>query len=731
MPDDKIIQRDAPEPETGRARLVQQWQDRVIEARDHWSNIYEQMRRDQQFVRGEQWHDDPDAYVVNVTLRHVQGKVDAVYAKNPTHVFRQVEKIENVHWDGTIETLAAANVAIQNFFAGAASGPEQVGALQQAQAGALQQAQAVVAEARQLQEFREQRRRMGRTLELLYEHQLREQAVSFKKMGKRVVRRAFTTGVSYIKPGFQRITQQKPETVRAINDVSEQLAQIERRAADLADGEIEADSEEAETLRAQLRDLQSQPEIVVRQGLTLDYPASTAIIPDINTTFLPDFIGADWVAEEFELRPSRIKEIYGVDVSESFQSYQREKPSIEVGSEDNLVREAIRVMETRSKSTRSSTTAGGSKFDDKTLARVWEIYAKAEGLVYVVCEGYPDFLVEPGAPDVWTERFYPWYVYAPNATEDESNPFPPSDVSLVRDPQKEINRAKEGLREHRHAARPKTFSTKPLSDKDREALTTHPANAILELDAVQPGEKVTDVLQSYAGPGIDRNLYETGSSMQDVLLAGGSQEANLGTTSGATATESALANDSRLSTTASAIDDLEELFGEVARAASQILFTNMDAGEVRRLVGEGAVWPDLNRKQVAEELYLTVEAGSTGRPNQAQEVQVRERLLPFLLQLPGIKPSYLAKDALRVLDPNMRIEDALDVGQMAIQTANALAQGQAAFGGAQVGDPTSDPRAQGPAGANNAPSSPGPQPGGVPAQQVSASDANGSALPVV
>ena len=42
-------------------------------------------------------------------------------------------------------------------------------------------------------------------------------------------------------------------------------------------------------------------------------------------------------------------------------------------------------------------------------ALVWEIYNRKDGLVYVICDGYREFLKEPAGPEIYNERFYPWY----------------------------------------------------------------------------------------------------------------------------------------------------------------------------------------------------------------------------------------------------------------------------------------------------------------------------------
>src|SRR3546814_18951850 len=43
----------------------------------------------------------------------------------------------------------------------------------------------------------------------------------------------------------------------------------------------------------------------------------------------------------------------------------------------------------------------------------------------------------------------------------------------------------------------------------------------------------------------------------------------------------------------------------------------------------------LSREDVISEIFLTVKAGSSGRPNKAAEIANRERAFPFIVQLPG------------------------------------------------------------------------------------------------
>ena len=75
--------------------------------------------------------------------------------------------------------------------------------------------------------------------------------------------------------------------------------------------------------------------------------------------------------------------------------------------------------------------------------------------------------------------------------------------------QAEYNRARQGLREHRRANRPKYVAPAGmLEDEDKAKLRNPAANALIELNALTSGQKVDDVIQPVRQTGIDPNLYE-------------------------------------------------------------------------------------------------------------------------------------------------------------------------------------------------------------------------------
>ena len=119
------------------------------------------------------------------------------------------------------------------------------------------------------------------------------------------------------------------------------------------------------------------------------------------------------------------------------------------------------------------------------------------------------------------------------------------------------------------------------------------------------------MLQAIKGVPVDPNLYEVNPIFEDLLRAVGDQEADLGGTGGATATESNIAASAKSSALSSSIDDIDDTLSAIARAAGQILLLNMSEEMVKQIVGPGAMWPVLTKADVAKEIFLEIEAGSS------------------------------------------------------------------------------------------------------------------------
>ncbi len=709
-------------PERDR-RLVSELIRRIKDDKRHHEKAFKRMRRDMAIAMwgsDDKW--DENSYRANVTGRQVKMKTASLYAKNPKSVARRRETMDFTTWDENPQSLQMAMMVVQQatqMLAVASQDPAAVAAMpidpmtgQPQLPPEVMQAQAVVADYQQGMMRRQTITKFGKSLEILFAYALKEQRpIDFKRGMKQVVRRACTTGVGYVELGYQREYGPRPGMQEKLADARTRLDHIKNLAEQAQSGEIEDYSSEMAELEHSVRQLQAEPEVVLREGLIVDYPQSTKVIPDRLCKSLDGFVGARHLTLEYTYTVDEVKEVFGVDLGTEYTSYKTLDGSSSTYASDDMQDDAYGNSEPKKGKT--------------SLVCVWKHFDKSSGLCYYVADGYGKYLREPAAPDVFVEGFWPVYSLTFNAVESEDELFPPSDVSLMYPMQQEYNRARQGLREHRHAARPRwAYPNGALNEEDiAKVKDVKPFEAIgLNID---PQSKLADILQSFPVPGVDPNLYETGQLFGDMQLVAGAQEAQLGGTSNSTATEASIAAQSTNASDNSSVDELDAFLTTIARDAGQILIRETTPEEVQRIVGPGAVWPGLNMEvmsleDIVSEVTLEVEAGSTGKPNQAVEVNNWKQMLPFLLQMPGINPLWLARETVRRLDDKLDLTEAIGEGIPSIAMMNQ--QKQPAQG-------ENDPNQQGAQGANNAekpqgeagsdaPMGSNRQEGGVPTQQA-------------
>lgn len=667
-----------PEPTQRRRALVSEVQSRVENAKAYHNKAFKQMRSDMKAAyngfKDSEW--DDHRYVANILQRHVQQRTAALYAKNPKPVARRRERLEYQMWDGEEETLSNAYAMV--------AGAQQTGMEPPPDAIAM------IQDYEGVQQNRKMLDKVAKTLEILFNYYMAEQEPSFKSNMKALVRRVITCGVGFVKVGYQRDMDRSPEVSAKISDVQAQIDMIRRIAGEAAEGEVSDDDAQMEELMLSMNALMEEPMVLIREGLIFDFPEVDSIIVDPQCRQMRGFVGAKWIAHEMYLTPNEIKEIYDVDIKDDYLTYDLRGRK---NDPDNTYQQAFQ-----------NPHYDPSKNIDnsKSLALVWEVYDRQAGLMYVVCDGHKDFLKEPTAPPVKTETFWPFHALVFNECETKDILYPPSDVKLLLPMQHEYNRARQMLREHRRANRPKYAAPAGmLEEQDKAKLQSHPANALIELQALATGQKVNDVIQPVGMIGIDPNLYEVSTIFDDVQLVAGQQEANYGSMSKGTATETSIAESSRMSALGAQVDELDSFMSDICRSAGQVLLTEMSMEQVQRVVGPGAVWPELSREQIMAEVFLEIEAGSTGKPNKAQELQNIERIIPFLIQIPGIDPVFLGKELLKRLDDKLDLAEAI-----AEQIPSIVAMNQMQGMQAQAGD-SGSPSQQGGQGAMNA-----PRPGG-------------------
>lgn len=635
---------------------VEAWCAKIKESKQHHEKAFKRMRECKRIARdggSKEWV-DKGKYTVPIITRHINTAVAQLYAKNPKTVASRKKKMMYQIWDGKPESAQAA--------------------LEAAMAGDMN-AMAVLQEVQTAQQEMLLRDRMAQTVEIVDEHYMNEQSMSYKLQLKALARRTKVTGVGFVKLGFQRLLGEAPpdpDKEGQIMDIRSRIERIEELMAAGQLGQMNEDSAGVDELRSLMEELQKPDEIIVREGPVHSFPDSTQVIIDKECHHLRTLAGAGWYAYEYDKTPAQVLSEYDKDITGGFSEHKR------VGA-------------------------------DKGTAKVWEVWDKVGQVVFTVCDGYCDFLREPAAAPIRLERFWNLFVLTFNEIEVDHEDtegcgiYPPSDVWMARHAQDEYNRSREGLREHRIASRPYYVTVNSTIDEDgRKRLSQHDAHEIINLKV--PASENMDIRKYVqAGPTapIDPNLYETATVFEDIQRSVGSQEANIGGLSGATATEASIGESTRQSSVSDNVDDLDELLSEMARARGQLYFTELNKDTVIEIAGPGAAWPEqpLSREQAAKELILDIQAGSSGRPNKAAMLADLERAMPFIIQLPGINPKPFADAYTKLLDIDM--DDAVAEGLPSIMAINAVMTKMAAQ--PATGDPSTDPVAQGGQGAQNAP----------------------------
>ena len=648
---------------------VETWTKRILDARDVTHRAaFDRMHRARHWAT---WGCDPDwlaanKYRANVLGRHINVKVASLFARSPRVVCRPKQKLLARLWDGRAASIADAMARAQQ--------AAMVGMRDPA-------AEALLAEWQQVEAQKALSERICRTIETLIQHWWDQ---DFRRGIKQAVRMALTCGVAYCRGEVVGVDSRDPHVLAQVADARSQLALIEAEMATLAaDAQKLADLEKRrlelqETIDGLVGRARVQPERVV-----WSFPDPWAIIPDPRCRRLMGFEGARWVAEQFFMDREEIYAAYGVDVGTQWVGYRADRY-------DRWFR---------------NTTEGADRYAD--LICVWEVWDRRRRMVFTIADGYPGYLEAPHEPVTAGRDFWPWEALVFNEQElPRSELYPPSEVDTLLEIQDEINQQRQGLREHRRAKRPLWVTERnAFTDDEARDLASRPPFSVVPIQALA-NKKISDLLQAVPTQPIDPAVYDPTPLRIDMMLVAGSQDADLGPTSGATATEVATAASARQREMSEDIDSVDDFLTRLAQSLLHRMPLQLSPETVERIVGPGAAWPVADPWLVVDDYEVCLVAGSSGRPNKAQEIANMERVLPFLLQMPAIDPVWLAEQTLRRLDEDLDLASAISPSTPSIVAINAMAKAP----------PPSEapPQAQGDAGSENEErplaTAPGPQP---------------------
>jgi hypothetical protein len=684
--------------------FIKQWTSRIKAAKKHYEKAFEQMDECMQLAKdgaSKKWATNKDNYIVPILNRLTNQSVAQLYARDPTAYSKRKKRRMFKVWDGTQASLSEAQGMLKATIQQNAQAAQQaIAAGQPAPPPQLPDpnAMAIIQDAETVKTYNLMMDGLADTLTILQQHFFTESVAMYKQQFKALVRRAKICGVGYVKLCFQRQLEKQPDITAKISDATEQLMMLERLQAEAKEPDFDKDGADAEQLKTLLADLQSQEYLVVNEGPVYAFPKSKAIIIDPACKQLKTLVGASWTAEEFDKTPDEIQEDYGIDIKGQYTEYK---------------------SDTEANWDRWSDESG--KMERVAPAKVWRVMNRKTGQEFTICEGYKDYLKPPAPPVVKIPRFFDIFPLVFNEIESDDDLYPPSDVWLARHLQDEYNRSRQGLREHRMQNRPGYIAPNGAFDEgDLNKLESHPSGAIITLNGLAPGSDIRQQLMAKPVMEIVPEQYDVKEIYSDILLVTGDQQANVGPTTNATATESSIAEQSRGVGLSDNVDDIDDLLGELTQSTGIVMLQNLTLQTVQEIVGPGAVWPQIpqTREEYAEEVILDVKAGSMGRPNAAAELQKLQQAMSVIMQMPNINPIPLEQKYMDLLD--IDAEDSIVEGLPSMQAMNQIASSPPPPPPPQgAGQPPAQaPAAQGLQGGNNAPRPPGLTPGPLAAHPV-------------
>ena len=665
-----------------RANLVKELNDWCVEERKFWKPIHDRIRQEQRFAAGKQWQgklaENPqdEDYIGDMAQQLVNRKTASLYAKNPTPEAVLKERLNFTDWDGKETTIANCKALIAQIApqALAAHEAEQQGQPVPPPPSAMMEdvakAQAILQDYEQGMTEKRLLKRIAETGELLIKEQWGAQSPNILITAKQAVTRIITSRAAFVKVMYKRDMEPLPTESANEMEFSERLAALQARLAAIDAEQIPADDskhEEARLLRQsieeEIQDLQEGEQIPGDEGIVLDWLSATSVIVDRRCKCLSEFVGAHRVAHEMLMTVEECETKFKVSLRDSGAKFYSQ-------TADGWATNDRTDYENDEK-------GDGKQKLGKQKVCVWHIEDKDTGLCYVVCDGVKDFLKEPYENEPEVNRFWSIVPITFNRQEIEENDpendvtiYPRSDIRLMMPMQVNVNLAGQENRKHRAANRPawigvksKFASTNGQNDLDKLA---RPRNGhdVLMLESINPGEKISDYIQPLPKQPFDPNLYENGQDSQAMMLATGQQPSDIGAQRpDEKATGQNIAAASRAASESSNIDDLNFAFSVIAQMSWEMLVQEMPLETVKKLVGRGAVWPELNREEIAKSIFFKIQAGSMGRPNQQaelQKIEVLDKPIREMFAAMGRSPQPWLKMVMKVMDANIDLDVLLE-----------------------------------------------------------------------
>ena len=454
----------------------------------------------------------------------------------------------------------------------------------------------------------------AQTLEVVLNEAL--QKAELKKIAKQVLRSCMTSKIGIVKVTYQRDYYTDPLVSRQFNDAQDSLAKMQNDVQRLMQDNEDTSEKEAliEEVQNTMVALQSQVEVLQREGLNLGFIRPEDFRMDTSLDTLQDYDQAKWIANVTWMTPT--------DVMERFQltKEQVEKFTVYRRTQDGILNRLNK-----------EEAWGSSSTEDVNLAMaVWEYWDRTTQTVYTWAEGCERWIKDPFAPSRMGDVFFPYFILGLNWIDGQE--WPVSETELLMSLQDEYNTIRTQQTKHRELSAP--FFVADASRVNYEDIEVFSNASIGEIALINAsGQDVRSVFQPSNPPPMNPQVYDTTPLRVDMEWISGLGDAQRGGVMRAkTATEANIQQSGLATRVQEKVDMTEDWLKKIAWFSAEILLQEIPPQKAQQIAGPHAFWPILNKQQLYDSVYINIAAGSTGMPDTDAERMRWTELMPVIMQ---------------------------------------------------------------------------------------------------
>lgn len=441
--------------------------------------------------------------------------------------------------------------------------------------------------------------------------------IGLKRAADRCLRGEMTTGIGWLKSGWQEQFQKDPAIIARTRDIQENLARIEALQAEIVGGDVADLDARKEELRAQQAGLEGHVEKLVYRGLFIDFIPSENVQVSLDVQNLIDCKTAKWITHiNFMTLDDAKAKFPGFTADEwaSVETFYMNKPVDHKTTSKTAATRDIAASEASNFSGSTSGTRAGSSSKFNNFVMHIEMWRGDENLVYDLIRGMKK-CAGCAPPNVATTRFYPFFPIGLHEVDGERHP-----QSLVMRTYKlidEYNRTRTGKSELRKRIKPKmAFDARAHTPQQIKKITDGTYAEYIPLKPAVEGATLQQSIWQIPHPDIDPALFDLSEVRSELETLWGVQEALSGGIQVAkTATEAEIQQAGTNARTGAMRDRIEEVLSEIAIYHAEIYVQELDLSDVMEIAGEQSVWPEIDVEDLDLMLQVEIAAGTTGKPN--------------------------------------------------------------------------------------------------------------------